>query len=72
MPENLSEKKLPTKKKILKDPVYGYVSIEEKIFTDIIDTACFQRLRNIRQTSYGPLYSAALHNRFTHSISICY
>lgn len=56
--------------KQLKDPIYGYVKIDSNIFTNIIDTACFQRLRNIRQTSYGPLYSAALHNRFTHSIGV--
>ncbi|WP_256379875.1 HD domain-containing protein [Desulfitobacterium sp. PCE1] len=36
----------------------------------IIDTACFQRLRNIRQTSYAPLYPASFHNRFIHSIGV--
>lgn len=37
---------------------------------DIIDTAPFQRLRRIIQTSYSPLYSSALHNRFVHSIGV--
>ena len=35
-----------------------------------IDSACFQRLRRIGQTSYTPLYPAALHNRFIHSIGV--
>lgn len=56
--------------KILKDPVYGYIKLE-KIFLDkIIDTPEFQRLRHIEQTSYTPLYSSALHNRFVHSIGV--
>lgn len=57
-------------KKHFKDPIYGYVEIELAIVSKIIDTNIFQRLRNIRQTSYAPLYSAALHNRFIHSIGV--
>lgn len=56
--------------KRIKDPIYGYISIDEHIFFDIIDTACFQRLRNIRQTSYIPLYPASFHNRFIHSLGV--
>ena len=56
--------------KNFKDPIYGYIQVDEKIVHNIIDNACFQRLRNIRQTSYEPLYSAALHNRFIHSIGV--
>ncbi len=57
-------------KKHFKDPIYGYVEIELDIVSKVIDTNVFQRLRNIRQTSYAPLYSAALHNRFIHSIGV--
>lgn len=56
--------------KVLRDPIYGYISIPTSVFDNIIDQAPFQRLRCIRQTSYEPLYSAALHNRFTHSIGV--
>lgn len=56
--------------KCLKDPIYGYIEIEEKIMRDVVDTATFQRLRNIVQTSYAPLYSAAVHNRFIHSLGV--
>lgn len=42
-------------KKLIKDPLYGYIEIEDK-YISIIDTAEFQRLRNIRQTGYASLY----------------
>lgn len=58
------------REKRLKDPIYGYISIESGVLHEIIDTAAFQRLRRIRQTSYEPLYSAALHNRFIHSLGV--
>ena len=58
------------KTKKFRDPIYGYIEIEESVVRDIIDTAAFQRLRNIRQTSYGPLYPSALHNRFVHSLGV--
>ena len=54
--------------KRFKDPIYGYIDIEQKIISEIVDTAGFQRLRNIIQTSYAPLYSSAVHNRFVHSL----
>lgn len=58
--------------KSLKDPIYGYITIDEKIMHDVVDTPTFQRLRNIVQTSYAPLYSAAVHNRFIHSLGVYY
>lgn len=56
--------------KRFKDPIYGYIEIDEELVNRIIDTAGFQRLRDIIQTSYSPLYTSALHNRFTHSIGV--
>lgn len=55
--------------KQFKDPIYGYVDIDER-YLPLIDTAEFQRLRNIRQTGYQSLYPSALHNRFVHSIGV--
>lgn len=60
----------PPDSKLLRDPIYGYIPIPNYIFSTIIDRPSFQRLRFIRQTSYEPLYSAALHNRFIHSIGV--
>lgn len=56
--------------KKLKDPVYGYISVDSDFIVEIIDTPGFQRLRDIIQTSYAPLYSSAVHNRFVHSIGV--
>ncbi len=56
--------------KRFKDPIYGYIDIEEKMISRVIDTAVFQRLRDVIQTSYSPLYSSAIHNRFVHSIGV--
>lgn len=58
--------------KRIKDPIYGYIYISKEIVKSIIDTAEFQRLRYIRQTSYLPVYPSALHNRFTHSLGVYY
>ncbi len=57
-------------KKRLKDPIYGYIGIQTRYMNEIIDTDCFQRLRRIIQTSYSPLYSSAVHNRFVHSLGV--
>lgn len=56
--------------KRLKDPIYGYIQIPVDYMTGIVDTAVFQRLRRVIQTSYSPLYSSAVHNRFVHSLGV--
>lgn len=56
--------------KRFKDPIYGYIEIKEELVSQVVDTAVFQRLRDIIQTSYSPLYSSAVHNRFVHSIGV--
>lgn len=57
-------------KKQFKDPVYGYINIDNDIVANIIDTPAFQRLKDIRQTSYTPLFPSAYHNRFVHSLGV--
>ncbi len=57
------------KKKIVNDPVYGFVHIAYNIIFDLIEERYFQRLRHIQQlglTSY--VYPGALHTRFHHAI----
>ena len=58
--------------KRVKDPIYGYIRIPVKYMENIVDTAVFQRLRRVIQTSYSPLYSSAVHNRFVHSMGVFY
>ena len=55
------------KTKSFKDTVHGYIQVEEPYWR-IIDTAEFQRLKWIEQTSYRVLYPSARHDRFIHSI----
>ena len=57
------------KVKSIKDAIHGYIRLEEP-FWKIIDTAEFQRLKWIEQTSYGVLYPSARHDRFIHSIGV--
>ena len=57
--------------KTIKDPLYGYIKINEE-HVKLIDSPEFQRLRNIRQTGYQALYPSALHNRFVHSLGVYY
>lgn len=57
------------KKKIINDPVYGFISIPGDFIFDLIEHEWFQRLRNIKQlglTSY--VYPGATHSRFQHSV----
>lgn len=56
--------------KKLKDPIYGYIKIPTELMQRVVDTAVFQRLRRVLQTSYAPLFSSAIHNRFVHSVGV--
>lgn len=57
---------------ILKDPLYGFISIDEP-FKSLIETEQFQRLRNIKQLGQSYLiYPSANHSRFEHSIGAFY
>ena len=57
------------KKKIVNDPVYGFVSIPYGILFDLIEHPWFQRLRRIKQLSLSHyVYPGALHTRFHHAI----
>lgn len=59
------------REKIIKDNVHGYIHISREYF-DIIDTALFQRLKNVKQTSYISLYPSSTHDRFIHSLGTYY
>jgi len=54
--------------KIIKDPVHGYVEVDEEILP-ILDSPYIQRLRYIRQLGFSYLvYPGANHTRFEHSV----
>lgn len=57
------------KKKIINDPVYGFITIPDEFIFDLIEHPYVQRLRRIKQlgmTHY--VYPGALHTRFHHVI----
>jgi HD superfamily phosphohydrolase len=57
------------KKKIINDPVYGFITIRSELIFDIIDHPYFQRLRRIKQLGLTDLiYPGAHHTRFHHAI----
>lgn len=57
------------KRKIINDPIYGFVSIPSDLIYDLINHKYFQRLRRIKQLGLTNLvYPGALHTRFHHAI----
>ncbi|HLN55524.1 MAG TPA: HD domain-containing protein [Bacteroidales bacterium] len=57
------------KRKIINDPVYGFIGIRNDFIFDLIEHPWFQRLRNIKQlglTSF--VYPGANHTRFQHAV----
>jgi len=61
------------KRKILNDPVYGFISIPDGLLFDLIEHPWFQRLRRIKQLGLSHLvYPGALHTRFHHSLGAMY
>lgn len=57
------------KKKIINDPLYGFISIPNDLIYDIISHPYFQRLRRIKQLGMTDfVYPGALHTRFHHAL----
>ncbi|MCD4737037.1 MAG: HD domain-containing protein [Bacteroidales bacterium] len=57
------------KRKIINDPVYGFINLPSNLIFDIIEHPYFQRLRRIKQLGLTHLvYPGALHTRFHHSL----
>jgi len=54
----------------LRDPIHGFIAVNETE-RRVIDTAAFQRLRNIRQLALTHLvYHGAEHSRFGHALGV--
>lgn len=57
------------KKKIINDPVYGFIHVKSELIFDIISHPYFQRLRFIKQLGLTDLvYPGAVHTRFQHAL----
>ena len=56
-------------KKIINDPVYGFITIDDELIFDIIAHPHYQRLRRITQMAMAHLvYPGAVHTRLHHSL----
>ena len=56
---------------VLRDPVHGYIHIEDKVILDILKSKEFQRMRRIKQL--GPIsyiFPGATHTRFEHNLGV--
>ena len=69
MPLLEKEKKMPNKRKIINDPVFGFLSIPNELIYDVLQHPYVQRLNRIRQLGLSYLvYPGAMHSRFGHSL----
>lgn len=56
-------------RKIINDPVYGFITIDEPLVYEVISHPYYQRLRRIHQMAFASLvYPGAVHTRFHHSL----
>ncbi len=56
-------------RKIINDPVYGFITIDDELIYKVISHPYYQRLRRIHQMAFAELiYPGAVHTRFHHSL----
>ncbi|MCO6495263.1 MAG: HD domain-containing protein [Bacteroidetes bacterium] len=57
------------KRKIINDPVYGFLTLPSDLIFDLLEHPYFQRLRRIKQLGLAELvYPGATHSRFHHAL----
>lgn len=57
--------------KVFRDPIHGYVRVNDSVVWDCIMTKEFQRLKRIRQLgSTSMIYHTGEHSRFAHSLGV--
>ncbi|MEZ5029028.1 MAG: hypothetical protein R2765_09615 [Ferruginibacter sp.] len=56
-------------RKIINDPVYGFITIDDELINQVIAHPYFQRLRRINQMALANLvYPGAVHSRLHHAL----
>ena len=64
-----AHRRMINKRKIINDPVFGFLSIPNDLVFDVLQHPYVQRLNRIRQLGLSYLvYPGAMHSRFGHSI----
>lgn len=60
---------MPYVRKIINDPVYGFITVDNPLIFEIISHPYYQRLRRIHQMAFASLvYPGAVHTRLHHSL----
>lgn len=60
---------MTNKRKIINDPVYGFLTIEDELIFDVLSHPYFQRQHRIKQLGFTYLvYPGAMHTRFSHML----
>ncbi|MCU0327479.1 MAG: HD domain-containing protein [Chitinophagales bacterium] len=60
-------------RKIINDPLYGFIDVYNDFILSLINDPLFQRLRHIQQLSLSAMvYPGAVHTRFHHSLGVMY
>jgi HD superfamily phosphohydrolase len=71
--ENKNKMKKPNKRKIINDPVFGFINIPNDFLYDIIQHPYFQRMNRIKQLGLtSTVYPGAQHTRLQHSLGAMY
>jgi uncharacterized protein len=56
-------------RKIINDPVYGFITLDHELLLNIVAHPWYQRLRRIQQMAFAHLvYPGAMHSRLHHSL----
>ena len=56
-------------KRVIRDPIHGYIHVDDRLIWDLINTREFQRLRRIRQLgSTSVVFPSGTHTRMLHSL----
>lgn len=59
--------------RVIRDPIHNYITVDNKVIFDLIDTPQFQRLRRIKQLGgTSQAYPGGEHSRFSHSLGVYY
>ncbi|MDF7637763.1 HD domain-containing protein [Leuconostocaceae bacterium ESL0958] len=57
------------REKVLRDPIHGFIHIQDQLILDLINTSEFQRLRRVQQLGVtASVFHGAVHDRFGHSV----
>ncbi len=59
--------------RVIRDPIHNYITVDNRVILDLIDTPQFQRLRRIKQLGgTSQAYPGGEHSRFSHSLGVYY